>query len=349
MFDGDFLALRLVRLKSSEELTSEKDGLCFAFFKGGLGQFATGTAMYKLVSGDMIVWEANPKAKIAAAIGGEVTFWSFSIQMEHLFPLFSGDEISFLEPVITTFKDAKFFPAAATLSIKCHRLIDEISPKSDLECRSQLLNVAALVLNEEFKSVHRQRINLGQVEERIIRVFEELSVDQLLGLSAVELAAKFGCSRRHLNRLFHQYFGFSVGALRMEMRLLKAVSLLRDVNTKVINVAEQCGFNHLGLFNTCFKRRFGISPGRWRKQESAMGKTQPAAVPKEDGACPLQIKGLCPLFVSPMANGMPVGPQSALFRNLLATKSLPGSIGGEHATDHHSPPTAVSERPSSRA
>ncbi len=31
--------------------------------------------------------------------------------------------------------------------------------------------------------------------------------------------------------------------------------------SKVINVATQCGFNHLGLFNTCFKRRFGISPG----------------------------------------------------------------------------------------
>src|SRR2546430_2401773 len=75
---------------------------------------------------------------------------------------------------------------------------------------------------------------------------------------------RFRC-RRHLNRLFHQYFGFSVAALRMEMRLLKDVSLLRDPNIKVINVAEQCGFNHLGLFNTCFKRRFGQTPGHWRK------------------------------------------------------------------------------------
>jgi hypothetical protein len=29
-------------------------------------------------------------------------------------------------------------------------------------------------------------------------------------------------------------------------------------------VAEKCGFNHLGLFNTCFKKRFGTSPGQWR-------------------------------------------------------------------------------------
>src|ERR1019366_4324749 len=96
-------------------------------------------------------------------------------------------------------------------------------------------------------------------------VFEKLSATELVGLSVPELAGKFGCSRRHLNRLFHQHFGISVAALRMEMRLLKAISLLRDPDAKVINVAEQCGFNHLGLFNTCFKRRFGTSPGHWRK------------------------------------------------------------------------------------
>ena len=107
------------------------------------------------------------------------------------------------------------------------------------------------------------------------------------------MAGKFGCSRRHLNRLFHQHFGVSVAALRMEMRLLRAVALLRNPDAKVINVAEECGFNHLGLFNICFKRRFGTSPGQWRKK----------AVPKEDrpsglgGAspdCPLRVNGLCP-------------------------------------------------------
>jgi len=89
-----------------------------------------------------------------------------------------------------------------------------------------------------------------------------------MSLTVDELAVMFGCCRRHLNRLFHQYFGFSVGALKTEMRLLKAVSLLRDVNTKVINVADQCGFNHLGLFNNSFKKRFGVSPGRWRNLAS---------------------------------------------------------------------------------
>jgi len=99
----------------------------------------------------------------------------------------------------------------------------------------------------------------------MIQVFEKLSSAELLNLSVDDLAVRFSCSRRHLNRLFHQHFGLSITSLRMEIRLLKAVSLLRNPQAKVINVAEQCGFNHLGLFNTCFKRRFGVSPGQWRK------------------------------------------------------------------------------------
>jgi AraC-like DNA-binding protein len=126
------------------------------------------------------------------------------------------------------------------------------------------------------------------------RTFEKLSAAELINLSVDDLAARFSCSRRHLNRLFHQHFGVSVTALRMEMRLLKAVSLLRDADIKIINVADQCGFNHLGLFNTCFKRRFGMSPGRWRKSNiQAEGASTHKLQNKP--VCPLLAKGSCPL------------------------------------------------------
>ena len=98
------------------------------------------------------------------------------------------------------------------------------------------------------------------------KVFESLSQDDFLNLSVPELASRFGCSRRHLTRLFHRYFGSSIGEFRTELRLIKVACLLRNPNLKIINVAEQCGFNHLGHFNALFKRRFGVSPGRWRKQ-----------------------------------------------------------------------------------
>ena len=249
-----------------------------------------------------------------------MVFWSFSVRLEHFLPLFDGNEISLLKGLSDGFKGSRFFPASSALAAKCRRLIEDIPSQFDLEHRSHLLRIAGAILNEEFRTAHHQRLGLGQLEEHIIRVFEQLSVAQLLALSVEELAVKFGCSRRHLNRLFHQYFGSSVGALRMEMRLQKAVSLLRDVNAKVINVAEQCGFNHLGLFNTCFKRRFGISPGRWR-QQAAQGNIR-LGVPGADAACPLEVKGLCPL-VGKIENGTPSASERSPLAKSPAARTLP--------------------------
>ena len=338
MFDQDFFTLRLVRLKSSEEWSPQNEGLCFVFPKGGVGQCVNGTATERLAPGDILVWEGGPGSRLNVPKGAEMVFWSFSLRLEHLLPLFAGNEISLLQGVTDNFRGSKHFAASTPLAIKCHQLIEAIPPQPDLEHRSHLLRVAAAILNEEFRTLHHQRVGLGQVEERIIRVFEELSADQLLDLSVSELAAKFGCSRRHLNRLFHQYFGFSVGALRMEMRLLKAVSLLRDIDAKVINVAAQCGFNHLGLFNTCFKKRFGVSPGRWRKQ-AAQGKTQPPTAPGDDSACPLQGKGLCPMFAGKPGGSVPLAAKTSPPRKSASAKALPSLPAGEQSVEHHVPLT----------
>ena len=130
------------------------------------------------------------------------------------------------------------------------------------------------------------------------QVMEELSATELLTLSVGEMADKFSCSRRHLNRLFHQHFGCSVASLRMEMRLLKALSLLRNPDLKIINVAEQCGFNHLGLFNACFKKRFGNTPGQWRKEPSN-GEKPVSGSGVGNPSCPMHSHGLCPWTPKP--------------------------------------------------
>jgi len=338
MFDQDYFALRLVRLKASEEWSPQKDGLCFIFPKGGVGQYIGGSTAQRLVPGDVLVWEGSPGGRLCVPKGAEMVFWSFLVRLEHLLPLVASEEISVLQEVTSNFKASRHFPASTALATKCHRLVEEVPSQPDLEQRSHLLRIVAAILSDEFRTAHHQRVGLGQVEERVIRVFEQLPADQLLDLSVGELAGKFGCSRRHLNRLFHQYFGFSVGALRMEMRLLKSVSLLRDVNAKVINVAAQCGFNHLGLFNTCFKKRFGVSPGRWRKL-AAQGKIQPMTVPGEDTGCPLQSKGLCPLFGALPRSGETRAPGNPPVGELSAMKVPSGLSAKGHAIAHPVPLT----------
>jgi AraC-like DNA-binding protein len=224
---------------------------------------------------------------------GEFLFWAFSVCFENLLPLFLGNEVSLLHNITDGYQSAKIYLGNSPLALECHRHLAVVPPQFNLDHRGQLIRIAATVLSVEFKDAQVRRSGFGRTEEHMVQVFEKLSASEIINLSVGELAEKFSCSRRHLNRLFHQHFGVSVAALRMEMRLLKAMSLLRDPDAKVINVAEQCGFNHLGLFNTCFKRRFGASPGQWRKttlRAETTVKTKPEGKP----ACPLHATGLCP-------------------------------------------------------
>jgi AraC-like DNA-binding protein len=300
----DYLNLRLVRLKASEQWARAGEGVAFVFPCAGSGQFLKASVAQPLSCGDVLVSNVDGNGKICPAKSGEFAFWAFSVRVEHLFPLFASTEISMLQSVVDGFRNFKIYPRSTPLAGECHKLLADIPPQFNLDHRGQLLRLAAAILNEEFKVSHGQRVGFVRAEDHLVQVFEKLTSEEMLSLSVPELAERFGCSRRHLNRLFHQHFGFSVAALRMEMRLMKAISLLRDRDAKVINVAEQCGFNHLGLFNTCFRRRFGTSPGQWRKAAAEKPANCGTGRATEQ-ECPLKLTGLCPW---PNHNGHAVQP-----------------------------------------
>ena len=292
MLTDDYLTLRLVRLKRSESWPNQGQGFSFVLAKGGNGQYVSDSAAHSLLPGDVLVLNSMNGGKIAVA-NGEMVFWCFSVCFEHLFPLFSVDEVCLLQNTTENLKGSKLYPASSSLAQECQRLVASAPSQGTVDHRSQVLRVAAAVLSAEFKNARSKRNGFVRMEDHMMQVFKELSTAELLTLSVGDMAHKFGCSRRHLNRLFHQHFGCAVASLRMELRLLKALSLLRNPDVKIINVAEQCGFNHLGLFNACFKKRFGSTPGKWRK--GASNGVNPASdLDVGHPSCPMHATGLCP-------------------------------------------------------
>ena len=296
MLGDDHFKLRLVRMQPSElwvNPSHNDDEFTFTFIKGGLAKYIFPNATQRLVPGNIVVSSKNSVGKLYAEDKSECIFATFSLLFEHLFPLFASNEIGLLHNVMGNFKAGRIFMPSSGVAVECQPMLEIAYTQPRLQQRSQLLRIVATILADEFKNVHHQRSGADWAQDHMIQVFEKLSSSELLKLSVDELASKFSCSRRHLNRLFHQHFGLSITALRMEIRLLKAVSLLRNPREKVINVAEQCGFNHLGLFNTCFKKRYGASPGQWRKL--ALNPDNSSARKNEGKpTCPLHANGLCP-------------------------------------------------------
>jgi AraC-like DNA-binding protein len=332
MLKQDFLNLECVQLKTPQEWTHKGGHLSFIFPKAGVGKWVAGAVAQRLGPGDVLVLNATLGGKLCVASPGEMDFWCISIQLEHLFPIFESSEICLLQDIFDGFKTAKLYPAASAVAQECHRRLAEIPAQVNLDHRSHVLRVAAAILSVEFSRAKSQRVGFVRPEEHMVQVFEKLTSAEMLSLSVGELASKFGCSRRHLNRLFHHYFGISVAALRMEMRLLRSVTLLRDPDAKIIRVAEDCGFNQLGLFNTCFKRRFGASPGQWRKLNMKSSNLPDHPDPNAS-ACPLQVNGLCPLLGNTRHGGVsrpfeaPRNQKAGPARLLVSTKG-PNKNGG---------------------
>lgn len=89
--------------------------------------------------------------------------------------------------------------------------------------------------------------------------------------SIEKLAARLGCSSRHLRRAFMAEYNVSPVQYLQTCRLLLAKSLLTDTKLPVIDVAMAAGFGSLRRFNALLKKQYGLAPTVMRKQATGNG------------------------------------------------------------------------------
>lgn len=119
--------------------------------------------------------------------------------------------------------------------------------------------------------VPQMKLQLSDTSEvdarsRLRSALSRLPESELMATNVDVLAASIGCSTRHFSRLFAQEVGVSFRERQTELRLMRARDLLSQSNAKIVDIAFQSGYHHLGLFNSLFRRRFGLTPSAWRRQ-----------------------------------------------------------------------------------
>jgi AraC-like DNA-binding protein len=100
----------------------------------------------------------------------------------------------------------------------------------------------------------------------VINQINESFADQQFSTRVV--AEKLGLSVRYVQDLL-QGSGLSITDRIMQLRLDKARRMLtedRQCVLKISEVAGACGFNELSYFHRSFRRRFGVSPAKFRIQ-----------------------------------------------------------------------------------
>lgn len=291
MLKGKHLRFQSVRLESLGKWVATKDAMVFVLPTEGRGRCLASGLTHHFTAGDLLVLNSRNACEIQA--DGALAFTTFSATPEQLFPLVCAGEISVLRTACDQFKAARLHKLDTALAKECHQLLHLEKATSILAERCRALRIVVAVLDAEPPVDQSKRSGFVRAEDHLAQVFENLSVEDIVDSSVEELATRFGWSKRHLNRIFHANFGLSVAAMKMELRLAKAVALLRDPDMKIIAVAEACGFNYLGLFNTCFKKRYGVTPSQCRKTLGEVeGNSEASRDHSQALRCPLRSMGL---------------------------------------------------------
>ena len=71
-------------------------------------------------------------------------------------------------------------------------------------------------------------------------------------------------------KFFKQQMGTGFIEYLNDYRLTMAERLLKSSDASVLEIAEQSGFDNLSYFNRIFKRKYGISPGKWRSADNSL-------------------------------------------------------------------------------
>lgn len=216
--------------------------------------------------GELVVAAPNLKVNIRASQLGGAVLDAFFFRPSLLCGFFTLTERqSFENQVPEDFAPIQFLPSTHPVSQGLAALRERHTAHNELVQRGELLVLALWFFSQAMPLTVDTEGHSAPAQDRFAQVISRMPDMELVQHSALELARLCGCTPRHFSRLFHQQFGESPRARQTQLRLLKARTLLESSDEKVAQIAADCGYQSLSLFNSLFKRHFGMTPSELRQ------------------------------------------------------------------------------------
>ena len=108
-------------------------------------------------------------------------------------------------------------------------------------------------------------------DSRIIRAVERIRRDACSGLTAADVLAEIGLSRRLAEKRFRAATGRSILGEIQDVRFAKVVQLLRETELPIGQLAGLCGWESDSYLKRFFKKRTGLTLREGRAQRIAAG------------------------------------------------------------------------------
>jgi AraC-like DNA-binding protein len=261
------LELQELKLAAGQEWIDKSEAWRIVLLRKGAAYWL-GTANPRAITeGEVLVITPNANAVVRASQLGEALLGWFPFDPKIVCGLFTMAERRWFEQAADRATDAvQYLPSTHPVARALTALLERAAAEPEVIKRAEALVIVLRLLAQNMPIEEPTASRPAAAHDRFYQIIAHMPDTELIRRSSEELAGLCGCTPRHFNRLFRAQFGQSPRARQTELRLLKARGLLESSEQPVAQIATECGYRSLSLFNSLFKRRFGFSPTEWRQR-----------------------------------------------------------------------------------
>jgi AraC-like DNA-binding protein len=262
------LSINECRIAPGGEWQDAEPAWKIALATSGAFYWLSGQGAQEVNAGDVLVLQPGTGGVVRASQIGPGLLHFFYFRPDRLSGLMPIVERLPLERLVAT-AQARKIPKTDPVAKELGDIVSRNARRRTFFTRCRMLNLIAMIFGDALPPAPPQAAGVTGTQQRFDEVVSGISDAELMDYSSERLAEMCGCSVRHFRRVFRQRFNTSIRAKQTELRLERAQQLLAETGEKIVSIAIECGYRHLGLFNSMFKRRFGMTPSEWRRQNSA--------------------------------------------------------------------------------
>lgn len=105
-------------------------------------------------------------------------------------------------------------------------------------------------------------------------ILDQLLVDEGMNATLDDFANQMGVCRRQAERIIKEHYGTSFKKLKYESKMSLAATLLEQKDVSIEECAAQCGYASAASFISAFKKKYKITPKKYRENLISSDKTQ---------------------------------------------------------------------------
>ena len=229
--------------------------------------------MFELMRGDLVFMRPSDK-HLFFFEGNEFMFLNFAFDNETYQSLkgymksnkFDELEAEQFPPVVNISDDQiKFIDS---FYVKLNQIDVKDDAKKCTEFRVFLLKLFSNYFFDRKATKEEFREQIIEAPVWLAQFYSKLQKIEFFSLPFNELVNRSGKSKEHLSRSFKKVYGITLSDYQHKQRLNYVANKLVSSTNKVIDIFIEVGYEDISWANVLFKKRYGISPSQYRRENT---------------------------------------------------------------------------------